>query len=98
MCGHLHDGPNGNDRSWPRWVTSTARSLLPMSKKKATEPRPTTKVKATVAETKAKPEPQVQLKALAEPRAGDRDARAGATSRATRRASANPAVKAGAED
>jgi len=98
MCWHVHDGPNGDDRSWTRWVTSTGKSLLPMSKKKATEPRLKTNVTATVVDTKAKPEPKVQLKALVEPKTHGQNVPAKATSRATLRASAKPAVKARAEN
>ena len=65
-----------------------------MSKKKATEPRPKTKVTATVAETKAKPEPMVGLKARVEPKTHGQDVPAKAPSRATPRASAKRAVKA----
>src|SRR4051794_18050 len=98
MCRHLHDGPNGDDRSRTRWATSTGKSLPPMSKKKATEPRPKAKVTATVAETKERPDPKVQLEALVEPKAHGQNAPAKARSRATLRPSANPAVKARAEN
>src|SRR6476620_2160744 len=98
MCRHLHDGPNGDDRWRTRWATSTGKSLPPMSKKKATEPRRKAKVAATDADTKAKPEPKVQLKALVGPKAHGQNVPAKATSRATRKASAKPAVKARVEN